>query len=142
MTKVMRRGMTLRDFFEEAARSNVPGLPYVNHENKIVGRISVRDVYKHIAVPDAMLGQQDLSVLCRVGKKGHRHHEGLGAGLRCQPMHDVMWVCGVVAGKSAEERDEPDIAGVHARQVVNGRRQSSAVTDTDHTALTCFDFTP
>jgi len=59
MTKVMRRGMTLRDFFEEAARSNVPGLPYVNHENKIVGRISVRDVYKHIAVPDAMLGLAD-----------------------------------------------------------------------------------
>jgi CBS domain-containing protein len=59
MTKVMRRGMTLRDFFEEAARSNVPGLPYVNHENRIVGRISVRDVYKHIAVPDAMLGLAD-----------------------------------------------------------------------------------
>jgi len=49
----------LRDFFEEAARSNVPGLPYVNHENRIVGRISVRNVYKHIAVPDAMLGLAD-----------------------------------------------------------------------------------
>lgn len=59
MTKVMRRGMTLRDFFEEAARSNVPGLPYVNTDHRIVGRISVRDVYKHIAVPDAMVGLAD-----------------------------------------------------------------------------------
>lgn len=59
MTEVMRKGMTLRDFFEEAARSNVPGLPYVNEQNRIVGRISVRNVYKHIAVPDAMVKLAD-----------------------------------------------------------------------------------
>jgi len=59
MTKVMRQGMTLRDFFQEVARCNVPGLPYVNDENRIVGRISVRDVYKHIAVPDNILGLAD-----------------------------------------------------------------------------------
>lgn len=59
MTQVMRKGMTLRHFFEEAARSNVPGLPYVNDQNRIVGRISVRHVFKHIAIPDAMLGLAD-----------------------------------------------------------------------------------
>ncbi len=59
MTKVMRKGMTLRDFFREAARCNVPGLPYVDDENRIVGRISVRDVYKHIAVPDSILRLAD-----------------------------------------------------------------------------------
>ncbi len=59
MTKVMHKRMTLRDFFEEVARSNVPGLPYVNEENRIVGRLSVRDVFKHIAIPDAMLGLAD-----------------------------------------------------------------------------------
>lgn len=55
MTKLMCKGMTLRDFFEEAGRCNVPGLPYVDDRNRIVGRISVRDVFKHIAVPDSML---------------------------------------------------------------------------------------
>ena len=55
MTGVMRNGMTLRDFFREAVRCNVPGLPYVNDEGRISGRISIRDVYKHIAVPDSFL---------------------------------------------------------------------------------------
>lgn len=56
MTKVMHTGMTLRDFFEEAIRCNVPGLPYVDNQNRIIGRISVRDVFKHIAVPDSLVG--------------------------------------------------------------------------------------
>ena len=51
--------MTLRDFFQEVARCNVPGLPYVDEQNRIVGRISVRDVYKHIAVPDSYVGLAD-----------------------------------------------------------------------------------
>jgi CBS domain-containing protein len=55
MTKVMRKGMSLRDFFQEAVRSNVPGLPFVDEHNRIVGRISVRDVFKHIAVPSSYL---------------------------------------------------------------------------------------
>ena len=29
-TGVMHKGMTVRDFFKEAVRCNVPGLPYVN----------------------------------------------------------------------------------------------------------------
>lgn len=56
MTEVMRKGMTLRHFLEEAIRCNVPGLPYVDDNNRIVGRISVRDVFKHIAVPDSLVG--------------------------------------------------------------------------------------
>ncbi len=56
MTDVMREGMTLRQFFEEAVRCNVPGLPYGDEQNRIVGRLSVRDVFKHIAVPDNILG--------------------------------------------------------------------------------------
>jgi len=59
MTNVMRKGMTLRDFFEEAARCNVPGLPYVDDEDRITGRISVRHVYKQIAVPDNILALAD-----------------------------------------------------------------------------------
>jgi CBS domain-containing protein len=54
-TGLMRKGMTMRDFFEEAVRCNVPGLPYVNAQDQIIGRISIRDVYKRIAVPDNLL---------------------------------------------------------------------------------------
>ena len=59
MTGVMRKGMVLRDFFQEAVRCNVPGLPYVDDQNQIVGRISIRDVYKQIAVPDSFLRLAD-----------------------------------------------------------------------------------
>jgi predicted transcriptional regulator len=59
MTGVMRKGMTLRDFFQEAVRCNVPGLPYVDEQDRIAGRISIRDVYKHIAVPDSFLRLAD-----------------------------------------------------------------------------------
>lgn len=54
-TGVMRKGMTVRDFFEECARCNVAGLPYVNDQDKVVGRISIRDVYKHMAIPDHLI---------------------------------------------------------------------------------------
>ncbi|MDJ0751062.1 MAG: CBS domain-containing protein [Woeseiaceae bacterium] len=59
MTGVMRHGMTVRDFFEEAVRSNVPGLPYIDENDRIVGRVSVRDVFKHIAVPNSYLRLAD-----------------------------------------------------------------------------------
>ncbi len=54
-TGVMRKGMTLRDFFEECVRCNVPGLPYVDDQDRIAGRISIRDVYKHMAIPDHLI---------------------------------------------------------------------------------------
>lgn len=59
MTGFMRHGMTVRDFFQEAVRCNVPGLPYVDDRDQITGRISIRDVYKRIAVPDNLLGLAD-----------------------------------------------------------------------------------
>lgn len=55
MTGFMRHGMTLSDFFKECVRCNVPGLPYVDDRDEITGRISIRDVYKRIAVPDNLL---------------------------------------------------------------------------------------
>jgi CBS domain-containing protein len=54
-TETMCAGMTLRHFFEEAVRSNVPGLPFVDDNNRITGRVSVRDVFKHIAVPPSIV---------------------------------------------------------------------------------------
>lgn len=58
-TGVLREGSTLRDFFIEAVRCNVPGLPYVDDQCRIIGRVSIRDVYKHIAVPDYLLTVAD-----------------------------------------------------------------------------------
>jgi CBS domain-containing protein len=55
VTGVMRKGMTLRDFFEECVRCNVPGLPYVDAGGRVVGRVSIRDVYKHMAIPDHLV---------------------------------------------------------------------------------------
>jgi len=54
-TKIMHRGMTIFDFFEEALSRRVPGLPYANEKGQIVGRISVRNIYKKLAVPDNVL---------------------------------------------------------------------------------------
>jgi predicted transcriptional regulator len=59
MTGYMRHGMILRDFFEEAVRCNVPGLPFVDEQDRIVGRISLREIYKCIAVPDSFLTVAD-----------------------------------------------------------------------------------
>jgi CBS domain-containing protein len=59
MTGVMHHGMTLRDFFEEAVRCNVPGLPFADAQNRITGRISIREIYKCIAVPDSFLTVAD-----------------------------------------------------------------------------------
>ncbi|MGB5440325.1 MAG: hypothetical protein WBN90_11835, partial [Gammaproteobacteria bacterium] len=59
MTGFMLHVMTVRDFFQEAVRCNVPGLPYVDDQDQIVGRISIRDVYKRIAVPDNLLSLAD-----------------------------------------------------------------------------------
>ncbi len=59
-TGVMQQGMNLRDFFEEALRCSVPGLPYVNENEQITGRISLRDVYKKIVIPESLLPYIDM----------------------------------------------------------------------------------
>ena len=59
MTEVMRKGMSVRDFFTEAVRCNVPGLPFADEHGHIIGRVSVRDVFKRIAVPSSYLRLAD-----------------------------------------------------------------------------------
>ena len=59
MTEVMRKGMTMHEFFREAVRSNVPGLPYADENGRIVGRISVRHVFKKVAVPSGYVRLAD-----------------------------------------------------------------------------------
>ncbi len=59
-TKTMQHGMILRDFFNEAIAQRVPGLPYADEQGQIVGRISLRNVYRNIAVPDNLLKYADM----------------------------------------------------------------------------------
>ena len=54
-TGTMSKGKTLRDFIEECVRCNVAGLPYEDDKDNVVGRISIRDVYKHMAIPDHLI---------------------------------------------------------------------------------------
>lgn len=59
-TSIMHQGQTLRDFFEEALKCKVPGLPYADQSGNISGRISLRNVYKNLAVPDNLLNFADI----------------------------------------------------------------------------------
>jgi len=54
-SKVMHHGLTVLDFLEEATQRRVPGLPFADEQGRIIGRISVRDVYKSVAVPDNLI---------------------------------------------------------------------------------------
>lgn len=51
----MRKGMTLLDFFEECTHWRVAGVPYVDEYERIRGRISLRDVFKRLAIPDYVI---------------------------------------------------------------------------------------
>lgn len=51
----MRKEMTLLDFFEECTHWRVPGVPYVDEYERIVGRISLRDVFKRLTIPDYLI---------------------------------------------------------------------------------------
>ena len=54
-TRMIRAGMTLRDVFEECIGRSVPGLPFADASGTIVGRISIRDVFKRTCIPDYMV---------------------------------------------------------------------------------------
>jgi len=58
-TNTMRKGMKLKDFFEEVAFRTAPGLPYQDEQGNFIGRISIRDVFKRLVVPDHLLRMAD-----------------------------------------------------------------------------------
>jgi CBS domain-containing protein len=87
MTGVMHKGLSLRDFFEEAVRCNVPGLPFVDENGHISGRVSIRDVFKRIAVPSSYLRLVDAigDVTNRLDMSEHRILESIA-----QPVEDYV----------------------------------------------------
>ncbi len=54
-TGVMRAGMTVGDLFRECAERHVPGLPFVDANDRVVGRVSLRDVLKRTCIPPFVL---------------------------------------------------------------------------------------
>jgi hypothetical protein len=59
-TGVMRSGSTVRDFFTEALRCRVPGLPYVDAKGRITGRLSIRHCFKQSAIPHYLIDSAHL----------------------------------------------------------------------------------
>lgn len=54
-TGVARSGMTVGEVFEECAACGVPGLPYCDKRDRIVGRVSIRHTLKQTCIPDFLV---------------------------------------------------------------------------------------
>ena len=54
-TGLARAGTTIREFFEECVTRRVLGVPFVNDDDEIVGRVSVRHLLKETCIPDHMV---------------------------------------------------------------------------------------
>lgn len=54
-TRVARAGMTVGEVFEECVAHRVPGIPFCNESNEIVGRVSVRHTLKVTCIPEFMV---------------------------------------------------------------------------------------
>lgn len=54
-TRVARAGMSIGEVFEECVTHRVPGIPFVNHRNQVIGRVSVRHTLKMTCIPEFMV---------------------------------------------------------------------------------------
>ena len=59
-TDVMRSGDKVRDFFEKCTESSVPGLPYVDASGRVIGRISMRHIFRERCIPRYILNSAHL----------------------------------------------------------------------------------
>jgi hypothetical protein len=50
-TAVIHPGARVREFFAECVRRDVPGVPYVDEQGVIVGRLSIRHSFKQSCIP-------------------------------------------------------------------------------------------
>jgi CBS domain-containing protein len=55
LTRVARVGMTVADVFEECVTHQVPGIPFCNERNEVIGRVSVRHTLKMTCIPEYMV---------------------------------------------------------------------------------------
>lgn len=54
-TRVAKKGMTVRELFEECSRANVPGLPFCDLHGHISGRVTLKNILKQSCLPEYMV---------------------------------------------------------------------------------------
>ena len=54
-TRVAKKGMTVRDVFEECSRANTPSLPFCDDSGQISGRITLKNILTRSCLPDFMV---------------------------------------------------------------------------------------
>jgi len=54
-TGIARTGMSVADVFAECVARNVPGIPFVDDEGKVIGRVSIRHTLKMTCIPEFMV---------------------------------------------------------------------------------------
>ena len=59
-TGIAKAGMTIGQVFKECVLHNVPGIPYCDENNKVIGRISIRHTLKVSSTPGYMVGAAHL----------------------------------------------------------------------------------
>ncbi|MBT4837896.1 MAG: CBS domain-containing protein [Methylococcales bacterium] len=57
---VARPGMLIKDAFSLCVKHNVPGLPYIDAQGKLAGRVSIRHIFKVNCIPDFMVDHAHL----------------------------------------------------------------------------------
>ena len=54
-TPVLRPGTTVRQALQTCIKYGAPGLPFVNHNGKVVGRFSLRHLYRDHCIPSDLV---------------------------------------------------------------------------------------
>jgi CBS-domain-containing membrane protein len=54
-TKVVTAGMLVRDVFAECGKKHVQALPFVDHNGKITGRVTLKNIMKFSCLPEHMI---------------------------------------------------------------------------------------
>jgi len=53
-------GMTVAEIFTECLSCHVPGLPFLDEQGQLTGKISIRNILKHTCLPDYLVSHADL----------------------------------------------------------------------------------
>jgi len=53
-------GMTVAEIFTECLSCHVPGLPFIDEQGQLTGKISIRNILKHTCLPDYLVSHADL----------------------------------------------------------------------------------
>ncbi len=59
-TGVARSGMTVRDCFRMCVEAQVPGIPFLDDNDRIAGRFSIRNTLKETCIPDYVVAHAEL----------------------------------------------------------------------------------